>query len=121
MPSSPVMLRIRSDQLLRLQASLDPPVVQHYVEHTRAAARELGIDDAEHRQRVVDGVALGRVIGARRGYELSAVVALSALFDPLWATLPDCAEVLAVERLSLEAKLRIILTKLGQGPGEGSA
>lgn len=115
------MLRIRTDQLLTLQASLDPPVVQHYVEQTRDAARELGIDEVEHRRRVTSGVALGRQLDARRGYELSAVVALSALFDPQWASLPDCAEVLAVEGLSLEARLRIVLAKLEQGPeGEGA-
>ena len=108
-----IMLRIRREQVLALQADLDATaLVAFFVEQYRDAAAEDGLHGEDLVERVRDAVGLGRRLDARKVDELASIVALSVFVDPGWASWEPCARVLRQRQGSLEAKLHYIEAQL---------
>lgn len=101
--------------MLELQAHRDGPLVEHYCSVYAPMAQEAGIGPEVLRERVIEGLQLGRRLEAADGFELDAVVALTALLDPKWAEDPETAQVLRHPRLGREARIRLVFTVLSGG------
>lgn len=106
------MLRVRDDQIRALQAQLDDPLVQAYVEALRPEADRVGMSEPILVARVRTGIAHGRRLGAPDGFALDATVALSVFLDPTWPEAPEMKAILDDDHMSREAQLRFITTTL---------
>ena len=114
------VLHVRRDQILTLQAALDGPLVEYYVDLWRKDAQVVvGDDELELRERVRAGVATGRELEARSGWELDTTVLLAVFFRPDFHQLPEVVELLD-QPFGLEAKLRLILAATLDAPEESA-
>jgi hypothetical protein len=111
------VLRVRSDQILTLQAALDGPLVEHYVELWREDARDVLEEERELRDRVRAGLAIARELDACRGWEMDTTVLLAVFFRPDFLELPDIAELFA-QPFALGAKLRLLMQVTLDAPEE---
>lgn len=105
------MLRVRRDQVLSLQRSLDDPLKAFYVELYGEDARE-HLDDDELERRVSIGVDQGRRLGMPVGDALSHFVLLAVFFRPDFHELAPVKELLVQRGMSAEAKMRCLVTNL---------
>lgn len=110
------MLRVSEQQEAALQEQLDEPLVSEICERLGADAASVGISPDGLRSRAAAGLGLARRLDARDGFERNAVVAMAVFLDPAFHLQDGLRPVMEDRRMSLEAKLRFLTTRLLAAP-----